>query len=484
MRSLRTRLLVGIVGGMLLLLLLVFSLIIYTLIHRALVNQFDASLLSTARMLAASIEQDNDEIELEFKIQQMPEFQKAERPTYYQLWRQDGTVVVRSPSLSIDDLLRFESPLDEPIFQEFKIGTGQPARAVGFKFNPRIADNEDKDSPQLPAYAGTSLPLRRQGTQTLTLVVAKESTDLQSDLRLLRWLLLIASGGAIIMSVFIATFVVRQSLNPLNSLAVEISAIKENDLTVRISTERMPTEMIPIKNRLNDLLARLEASFNRERRFTADVAHELRTPLAGIRSTIEVTLARPREVNEYQASLSDCLTIAKNMHAMVNSLLTLARIDTNQMTFRRDQIQLAELVNSSWHPFSHKALERSISFENRLPAEMTCKSDPDGLSMVLSNLLDNAAEYTNQGGQIWIEAHQVNNRIEITVANTGCQLTDEEVSCIFDCFWRGDSSRTGTGTHCGLGLALVQRIVQALGGSTVVKAQTGGIFTICLVLPA
>ena len=489
MRSLRTRLLVGIVGGMMMM-LLVFSLIIYTLIRRALVNQFDASLLSTARMLAASVEQDNDEIELEFKIQQMPEFQKAERPTYYQLWRQDGTVVVRSPSLSTDDLLRFESPLAPerfvrgPVFQEFKIRTGQPARAVGFKFNPRIADNEDKDSPQLPAYAGTSLPLRRQGTQALTLVVAKESTDLQSDLRLLRWLLLIASGGAIIMSVFIATFVVRQSLSPLNSLAVEISAIKENDLTVRISTERMPTEMIPIKNRLNDLLARLEASFNRERRFTADVAHELRTPLAGIRSTIEVTLARPREVNEYQASLSDCLTIAKNMHAMVNSLLTLARIDSNQMTFRRDQIQLAELVNSSWHPFSHKALERSISFENRLPAEMTCKSDPDGLSMVLSNLLDNAAEYTNQGGQIRIEAHQVNNRIEITVANTGCQLTNEEVSCIFDCFWRGDSSRTGTGTHCGLGLALVQRIVQALGGSTVVKAQTGGIFTICLVLPA
>ena len=471
MRSLRTRLLVGIVGGMLLL-LLVFSLIIYTLIRRALVNQFDASLLSTARMLAASVEQDNDEIELEFKIQQMPEFQKTERPTYYQLWRQDGTVVVRSPSLSTDDLLRFESPLDEPVFQEFKIRTGQPARAVGFKFNPRIADSEDKDSPQ---------PTK---TQALTLVVAKESTDLQSDLRLLRWLLLIASGGAIIMSVFIATFVVRQSLSPLNSLAVEISAIKENDLTVRISTERMPTEMIPIKNRLNDLLARLEASFNRERRFTADVAHELRTPLAGIRSTIEVTLARPREVNEYQASLSDCLTITKNMHAMVNSLLTLARIDTNQMTFRRDQIQLAKLVNSSWHSFSHKALERSISFENRLPAEMTCKSDPDGLSMVLSNLLDNAAEYTNQGGQIRIEAHQFNNRIEITVANTGCQLTDEEVSYIFDCFWRGDSSRTGTGTHCGLGLALVQRIVQALGGSTVVKTQTGGIFVVRITLPA
>jgi len=470
MRSLRARLLLGIVGGMMLL-LLVFSLVIYTLIRRALVNQFDTSLLSTARMLAASVEQDGDEVELEFKVQQMPEFQKAERPTYYQLWRQDGTVVVRSSSLGADDLLYFQGPLDEPFFQEFKIKTGQPARAVGFKFNPRIADNEGRNSSQ---------PTK---TQALTLVVAKESTDLQSDLRFLRWLLSIASGGTVIISVFIATVVVRQGLNPLNSLAAEISAIKENDLTVRISTERMPTEMIPIKDRLNDLLARLEASFNRERRFTGDVAHELRTPLSGMRSTIEVTLTRTREVNEYQASLSDCLTIAEDMQAMVNNLLALARIDANQITFRRDRIQLADLVDSCWRSFSSRALERGIVFDNRLPAHIACESDHESLSMVFSNLLDNAVEYANEGGQIWTTGRQMDDSVEVTIANTGCRLTNDQASQVFDCFWRGDPSRTGTGAHCGLGLALVQRIVKAAGGRIVVEVQDGGIFTVRLVLP-
>jgi signal transduction histidine kinase len=115
---------------------------------------------------------------------------------------------------------------------------------------------------------------------------------------------------------------------------------------------------------------------------------------------------------------------------------------------------------------------------------MTCNSDPDGLSMVISNLLDNAVEYTDKGGQIWTQGKQFGNKIEIAVSNTGCRLTKNETSQVFDCFWRGDSSRTDTGTHCGLGLALVQRIITALGGSASVEVLSGGIFTIRLVLPA
>jgi len=468
--SLRTRLLVGIVSGMILL-LTVFSILIYTLTHRALVNQFDASLLSTARMLAASVEQDNEEVDLESSVQEMPEFQKAEHPTYYQLWNDDSTVVARSPSLGTNDLPRFEGSLNIPVFQAFNMNPGRPGRAVGFKFKPRMADNEGTNR-QPPAKA-----------RELTLVVARDADDLQDNLEFLRWLLLIASSGTITLSFLVAAFVVRQGLSPLNSLATEIAAIKENNLTARVATEPMPTEILPIKERLNDLLSRLEASFNRERRFTSDVAHELRTPLAGMRSTIEVTLTQIRKLGEYQTALSDCLAIAVSMQTMVNNLLTLARIDSNQLTFRKDKIQLAELVNSCWRPFSHKANARNITFENRLPAGLCLNSDPDSFSIALSNLLDNAAEYTNQGGQIWIEAHQTNDHIEIAVANTGCELTDDQVSHVFDCFWRGDSSRTDTGTHCGLGLALVQRIVQALGGSTTVEVQHGRIFTIRLVMP-
>jgi len=470
-RSLRVRLLVGIVGGMTLL-LVVFSLVIYTAIRRALINQFDASLASMARMLAASVEQNREEIELEFEVAQMPEFQEAERPTYYELWRPDGVVLARSPSLGADDLLRFEGAPGEPAFGALQLRNGRPGRAAGLGFRPRTADSEEKNPPQ------------PEKTLALTLVVARDAGDMLRHLEFLRWLLLVASVGTITLSVLVAAVVVRRGLCPLNSLAAEIAAITEDDLNVRVGSEKIPAEIMPIKNRLNELLARLGASFARERRFAADVAHELRTPLAGIRSTLEVTLTRTRRADEYQTALCDCLTIAKNMQAMVNNLLTLARIEAKQTAFRREQIRLAELMDSCWRSFSAGAAKRSIVFENRVPAHTTCQSDRESLSIVFSNILDNAVEYADEAGQIRTTARQIDGSVEITVSNTGCRLTNEQAAHVFDCLWRGDSSRTGTGSHCGLGLALVQRVVAALGGSTSVEVQSGGIFTIRLVLQA
>lgn len=463
MRSLRARLLVGIISGMTML-LVISGFAIYTVTRRSLVSQFDASLAATARILAAAVECDDDKFELELDIQKMPEFQSAEHPAYYQFWREDGTVIARSASLGADDLLHFEGSLDTLVLQALNLRNDRPGRAVALKFRPEVQDRNDKQQP-------------------LILVVARDAGDLYYNLKFLRWLLATVSVGTITISFFVAAFVVRQGLHPLNSIAAEIAAIREDNLAARIATRHIPAEMVPIKDRLNDLLSRLEMSFKRERRFTADVAHELRTPLAGMRSTLEVALTKHRDVSEYQASLSDCLAIAQNMQKMMDNLLTLTRVDANQMTFSRERIQLADLVNSCWKPFSGRALERSITFENRLPDEMTCESDPETLSMVFSNLLDNAVEYTNEGGQIWLTGSQNQNCVEITIANTGCRLTSEQVSQVFDCFWRGDSARTDTGVHCGLGLALVQKLVGALGGRTIVEIHDGEIFTLRLALP-
>jgi len=470
MRSLRTRLLFGIISGMLLL-LLTFSLIVYMVIRRALVNQYDASLASVAGILAASVELDENNIELEAAVQQMPEFLRPDRPTYYELWRSDGTVVLRSPLLGADDLVHLEGSINALVFAMSQDKNSRPLRAVGLKFIPRSANSDDKGQPQL------------MQEQALTLVVAGDASSLQRQLCLLRWLLLGASGVTTALSVLIAAVVVGQGLNPLNSIAAEIAAIKEDDLAVRVGTTSVPSEIAPIKNRLNDLLSRLENAFTRERRFTSDVTHELRTPLAGIRSTIEVALRRARNTAEYQTVLSDCLAIIESMQTMVNNLLMIARLDACQVAFRRVQIHLAKLVNSCWRPFSEKAVERRIAFENRVPNDVTVNSDRESFSMVLSNLLDNAVEYTNNAGQIWVTARRTDDSIELTVANTGCQLTSDQVAQVFDCFWRSDSSRTDTGAHCGLGLPLVQRLVRALCGSAAAEVQSGGVFTIRLTLP-
>lgn len=468
--SLRKRLLTGIITGSVIS-LAVFSLGLYLVIRSALLRQFDASLASTARILAASIEIDGNEIELEFEVAQMPEFQDTEKPTYYQLWKPEGSVVAKSALLGANNLTRLEGEIDELAFGRSKTPDNTPLRAVGLKFHPRTADSEDE--PEGHALA----------EQTLTIIVARDATDLLAQLEFLRWLLISAALTVTILSLAIGGLVVREGLAPLNAIASQIAGIDQQNLSARIEAAGAPSELVPIRDRLNDLLSRLEEAFKRERRFTADAAHELRTPLAGLRSTIEVALSRQREEAEYQSALADSLSIVSSMNSMVNNLLTLARLDGRQVTLGTEEIKLAELVDTAWRPFADKAVDREIVFENNIPVDLTCQSDVEHLAMVFGNLLENAAEYTNQAGKITVSAGREGNSIKIVVSNTGCRLTVEQLPKIFDSFWRADESRTEAAEHAGLGLALVKRITEALNGKVIASIEQGNVFKITLMLP-
>ena len=470
MNSLRTRLIAGMAGGMLLLLLL-FSILLYGTIRSALLTQFDSGLRATAHLLAASVEQDANEIELGVNLQLLPEFRDAHHPVYYQLWRSYETTLAKSPLMHGENLPRLGNSLDSSAPAELHDPDGRVRRAVSLRFLPRPADDEGSG-----LHRGATL-------QALSLTVALDATGLYHQLRSLRWLLFLVSAAVMALSFLVAAVVVRRGLSPLRLMAGRIASIRSADLTARIDVESLPTELVPIRERLNDLLARIEASLQRERRFTDDVAHELRTPLAGIRSTLEVTLIRVRSDGEYESTLSDCLEIVQQMQAMVNNLLTLARLDTRQMPLRREPVSIVELVTSCRRTFGDRAGKRRITFECDIPDDLTCVSDPDNLSMILSNLLDNATEYANEGGRIEVAAHRANGAVELTVANTGCTLTEAQASQVFDRFWRGDSSRRDVGVHCGLGLALVQRLTEALGGSVVAERRDGGVFAVRLTLP-
>jgi two-component system, OmpR family, heavy metal sensor histidine kinase CusS len=472
MRSLRARLLTGIIGGMVLL-LTIFSLLLYVLISRASIHQFDVSLASICEILAAAVERDGDQFELDLAVQQMPEFRNTGQPTYYELRRLDGTIVAKSPLLGTRDLPRVTGTERKGVFIPLQVERGEFLRAMSMAFVPRVADRE-----------GEQADLHPGNGEALALAVAHDAGDLQRQLQSLRWLLAATSTVVLGLSLIIGAMIVGQGLRPLRLIATEIAAIKASDLTARIGVEPAPTELAPIKDRLNELLSGLEASFNRERQFNADVAHELRTPLAGIRSTIEVTLARTRDSADYRTALSDCLEITEGMQSIVSNLLMLARLEARQITFKTEDVRLAELVNTCWRPFADRASRREIILENGIAADVVLPSDREHLSMVLTNLLDNAAEYADEGGHVWTNAQRADDALSITVSNTGCQLTAEQVAHVFDSFWRGDSSRLGTGTHCGLGLALVQRLVGALGGHVTAELQPGGIFVMQLSFPA
>jgi two-component system, OmpR family, heavy metal sensor histidine kinase CusS len=465
MRSLKGRLLVGMVAGMACL-LVVFGVVIYTVVSRTLVNSFDASLAMAAKAIAGQVEQGKTGVEAESQDLRLPALVRRRRAYFFEMWLEDGRVFARSESLGGANLPSFAGPYDVPIFQPVTLPNGLAARAVSLTFSPRPSD-EAQPPPEHP-------------TRVL-LVVAHGSDALDLQLWTLRWLLLSGAAGTTLVSLLVAAAVVGRGLQPLHTLARQIAGINTNHLQQRVAAKGMPSEMLPVAEKLNHLLSRLQEAFDRERCFTADVAHEMRTPLAGLRSTIEVSLYRSRSAAEYRDALAECLSIGSRMQSMVDSLLTLARLDAGQVQLNPDQVLVGDTVNACWQDYAAAASARGIVFENGLPPSLTCTTDRRLLLLILSNLLSNAAEYTNEAGRICIAVNGA-DPVRICFANTGCCLQVGPVPQVFDRFWRGDTSRTSTGGHCGLGLALAQRAVNVLGWHIDAAVESGGVFKVSLTL--
>jgi two-component system heavy metal sensor histidine kinase CusS len=223
----------------------------------------------------------------------------------------------------------------------------------------------------------------------------------------------------------------------------------------------------------------LEIALQREHSFADDLAHELRTPLAGIRSTIDVALTVDRDTHEFRESLSDCSGIVDRMQALVDKLLMLARLDGKRLTFSAERVNLLQIVDDCWKPLQQRAATQRLAFENQVPDDIDCVSDRDSLMIIFSNLLENSVNYANEGGRIWVTATRgAKGTVRLAVGNTGCQLDPIQARMAFQQFWRADDSRHSGGRHTGLGLALVRRLTTALGGKTSADVDDHGVFTV------
>jgi len=278
------------------------------------------------------------------------------------------------------------------------------------------------------------------------------------------WILLIAEMSGVLIVAGVVILVVQRGLRPLRSLEMEIRTIDDTDLARRISTAELPGELRPIVGQLNDLLLRLEDAFAGERTFTASAAHEFRTPLAGIRTQLDVCLRRPRSCEEYQAVLTQCLTALISLQRMVDTLLDLARLDAGVIRPASQSVDVAGLVRSQWQRVESQASSRGCSVDINMPDSLEFSTDPVLLEHIVSNLLGNAAEYADSSGTIRIFAGRNGGKLRLTIANPAVSLTPGDAANMFDRFWRKDAVRTNTGQHCGLGLSVAERYAGILGG--------------------
>lgn len=469
MRSLRGRLTawLSIGSG---LLLAAGGLLLYGLIGARVRADFDQVLLDKARTLAVMTEQEHGTVWLELTGGAMREFEAPAKPEYFEIWRGDGAVVARSLSLGERDLPRGRVPSAESVLADLALPDGRRGRAIELTFEPRHELAEP--------YGRTAPPIadRMAGA---TLVVARSREDLDAFLASLRAVLL-----AFVLSLLAGIFVLvrlslRVGLAPLARLGEHLGSLGAESLGETLDAGQAPAELAPVIARLNGLLLRLKASFERERTFSADLAHELRTPLAELRSMVEVALKWPEDPTSSAALLEEIGLVGRQMERIVVNLLALARCDGGQQTVWRSEVPLAPLLERCWQPVAAEAAARGVALATALPAGLTLATDEDKLALVLSNLLANAVAYGVAGEPVTCSASVVGPELALRVSNRTDQLEPDDVPQVFDRFWRKDAARSG-GQHAGLGLSLVSALAKLLGFTVTAHLEHGEIFHVTL----
>jgi signal transduction histidine kinase len=282
----------------------------------------------------------------------------------------------------------------------------------------------------------------------------------------------------------VLVMVVGRTMRPLGEVAERIAGLSATELSARVAGERVPLEVRPIVERLNELLGRLEGAFERERAFASDAAHELRTPVAALRTTIEVCLTRQREPAEYAGAMERCLGVTASMQTLIENLLLLARAEAGQLPQVMEAVDLAGLSREVWAGFADRAAAARVVVEWSGPAVCVVNGDRENLRLVLVNLFDNALSHGEAGGKMELGIVEGEGVAEFRLANSGCGLSAEDAGRVFERFWRKDAARSQSGglVHAGLGLSLCRRLV-GLGGGTMGVEVAGGRFVVWVRVP-
>ncbi|NOX27287.1 MAG: heavy metal sensor histidine kinase [Gammaproteobacteria bacterium] len=294
------------------------------------------------------------------------------------------------------------------------------------------------------------------------------------------WLMIVC--GIIITGVM-GWLVVRHGHRPLHNIVDRISHISANELNTRLTPETLPAELTELATSFNELLQRLEQAFSRLANFSADIAHELRTPVTNLMTQTQVALSQTRNAEEYQEILYSNIEEYERMAQMIGDMLFLAKADNVRHTPNTEAVDLKSEIANLFDYYGAWAEECHVSLT--LNGNAQVQGDSLMLRRALSNLLSNAIRHTPADNSVEVKLSDAGNDVIIVVENPGTPISAEHLGKIFDRFYRTDPSRQRSGEGAGLGLAIVKSIVEAHGGTIVATSdETSTQFRISLPGPA
>jgi two-component system heavy metal sensor histidine kinase CusS len=395
------------------------------------------------------------------------EYQEANQTFAWQLLAPDRAVRDASPNAAL-----FAAALAAPVRpgQHFRVG-GDGSRHAWLVLDMPVHTR----GPEAIEIQGPAL-----GTEGAVLRGVLDITENRRLLDAYRNKLAAVIAIAIALSGGVSWLLARRGLEPVRAMSREISRINAEKLHARIAREEWPAELRVLAGSFDEMLARLERSFDQLTRFSSDIAHEFRSPVNNLVAAASVTLARARTPTEYQGTLEVVVEEGNRLSRMVASMLFLARADNAEQHIHPEPVALRDEFRRLVDFHGISADEQGVTLVAEAECDVT--ADPLLLQRALSNLLSNALRHTPRGGTVRLHAERSRDVVTISVRDDGSGIAAEHLPFLFDRFYRVDAARSSTDST-GLGLAVVSSIVELHGGKAEVESVLGKGSTFTLRFP-
>lgn len=476
MRSIRRRLLASTLIGVVTLIVVVGA-VGSSVVAERLRHEFDRGLFQRAESLASLVEVVDGGVDVDFSDQPMPEFAYGHQQEYFEIWTADGTLLKRSPSLGTARLPKpnFDGSKSGRVLSE-RLPNGRHVRLIEVAFAPQREDSAAK-----PNASDRGSPLESRDAPVRAFVVlARDTERLETNTEVVVSVYAI-SAVVLAVAIFVLLRVsVDRGLRPLEDVAHQISEIGPRSLHRRIDIGSSVEELEPIVERTNQLLANVERAMERETGFSADVAHELRTPVAELKAVADVASRWPDDESLRESFVGDVQSIASEMERVVEQLLALARVDADQLSLNPEVVHVPTLIGD---------LQRAVpgnyanGIDGEIQDDLTVTTDQTTLTVILRNIMANAVRYAPTDTKIGMEwGRHADDAVVVRVSNVAPHLCQQDVPRLFDRFWRKDGARTGGG-HAGIGLALALALAQSIGARLNAVLRSDDVLTLSLAVP-
>lgn len=322
------------------------------------------------------------------------------------------------------------------------------------KLKPSIITFEEQND-----FLVSRIKIDFHGEKNVIIEIVTTKEILTSTLENILYILSFILPIILILAIIAGNFLIYKSFSPIENILFELKQINANDLSARLKTTKNEDEINQLIKEVNNLLSRLESSFERISQFSSDASHELKTPLTIIRGEIEVTLRKERTTDEYKNALNNSLNELSLIEQTINDLLFLAKNEKDLIVDKQENFYFDELIDESINEIKSFAKLHQVEINFILEDSIEFKGFPNLLKIALKNALKNAIQFSHKNSQVIIKSYKNDDTFNISVQDFGIGIPLNEQEKIFEKFYRTDKSRNKNSGGTGLGMSILKKII-------------------------